>query len=212
MSHMIANPETYFAQWVPPRSRLLLDLEREAAHERIPIVGPAMGQLLYLLARMTGAKRIIELGTATGYSAIFMGQACRITGGRLTSIENDEAMVQRARANIDRAELTGWVDIRHEDALVHLQQRDDPAAVGMIFLDIEKIDYRRTLPECSRLLAAGGILIADNTGFKDADDFNKAVHDSPQWQSVNMWSLLSGHSPEYDGFCIAMKTPPGSAS
>ena len=68
MSPMIPDPEAYFRQFIPPRDALLLDLESEAAKEEIPIVGPVVGELLFLLARITHAKRILELGTATGYS------------------------------------------------------------------------------------------------------------------------------------------------
>jgi predicted O-methyltransferase YrrM len=70
MSDIVDNPEEYFGQFVPERDPLLIDLETEASREEIPITGPVVGELLYVLARATGAKRILELGTATGYSAI----------------------------------------------------------------------------------------------------------------------------------------------
>ena len=96
MSEMIANPEAYFRRMLPGRSALLQALEEEARREEIPIVGPVVGELLYVLARATGAVRILELGTATGYSAIFLAEACSATGGRLTAMEVDEAMARRA--------------------------------------------------------------------------------------------------------------------
>jgi predicted O-methyltransferase YrrM len=75
----------------------------------------------------------------------------------------------------------------------------------MIFMDIEKDDYRRALPMCADKLRADGLLVADNTGFQDAHAFNQAVYEDPDWELVNLWTFLPGHSPENDGLCIALK-------
>ncbi len=72
---MIPDLENYFRNLVPPRTELLRRLEAEAEQEHIPIVGPVVGELLFILARVMGARRILELGTATGYSAIYLAQA-----------------------------------------------------------------------------------------------------------------------------------------
>jgi predicted O-methyltransferase YrrM len=81
MSAMMSDLEGYFRGFVPSGDDLLRELEREAEQERIPIVGPVVGELLFILARATGAGRILELGTATGYSAIYLGLK---RGGRVT--------------------------------------------------------------------------------------------------------------------------------
>ena len=99
MSKMMPDLEGYFRDLVPKSDALLLGLEEEADRESIPIVGPVVGELLFVLARATGATRILELGTATGYSGIFLGRACAEIGGRVVSLEFDEAMAARARAN-----------------------------------------------------------------------------------------------------------------
>ncbi len=201
---MVAEPYAYFRQFLPERSELLLSLEREARRERIPIIGPAAGQLLYLLARLSKAGRIIELGTAFAYSTIFLGLACRQIDGRVTSFESDPIMAARARANIERAGLSDHVEVRCADALQSLAQWWDP--VQMIFLDIEKEDYITALPHCARLLPLNGLLVVDNTGFQASDAFNQAITDSSEWQIANLWTFLPGHSPEQDGICIALKT------
>lgn len=203
MGVMVEYPETYFSQWKPLRSDLLESLEIEARDEQIPIVGPVVGQLLYLLVRLGKARHLFELGTATGYSAIFMGSACQKTNGHLVSLESDPAMAQRARANINRAGLDDVIEVRCDDALKALQSIGGP--LDMIFMDIEKEDYARALPLCKSKLAADGLLVADNTGFRDAHDFNSAIHEDPQWEMVNLWAYLPGHSPEQDGLCLAMK-------
>jgi len=76
----------------------------------------------------------------------------------------------------------------------------------LIFLDIEKADYIRALPPCGRLLRSGGLLVADNTGFQDADEFNRIIMNNPQWCAVHLWTLLPLHSPEQDGLCLALRT------
>jgi predicted O-methyltransferase YrrM len=203
MNTMIDQPSTYFSQWLPPRSDLLKAMEAEAQAEKIPIIGPVVGQLLYLLARSSYARQILELGTATGYSTIFLARACQHSGGQLLTLELDETLARRARDNIARAGMSHVVEVRCADALVALQTIAGP--LDMIFMDIEKVDYVRALPACTRLLRAGGLLVADNTGFKDAHAFNQAIHTHPQWEGVNLWSFLPGHSPEHDGVCLAMR-------
>jgi caffeoyl-CoA O-methyltransferase len=210
MSVMVSKPEDYFGRWVPDRSDLLLAMESEAKEQAIPIVGPSVGQLLYLLAKLTDARRIIELGTATGYSAIFLGNACRETDGRLATFEIDPAMARRAADHIEKAGLDRWVSVQCRDALEGLASMDYSA--DMIFMDIEKIDYERALPLCKQRLLPNGLLVVDNTGFRDAHGFNRAIYEDPEWESVNLWAFLPGHSPAYDGLCIALKKPEGPRS
>jgi len=204
MNPMIENPLDYFRRWIPDRPDLIKRMEREAQREDIPIVGPVVGRLLHILASITRADRILELGTATGYSTIFLASAIRQYNGHVLSLEMDATMAQRARDNIKEAGLDGFVEIRCDDALSAIEHIEGP--VNMIFLDIDKDDYFRVLPACERLLPTGGLMFADNTGFKDADRFNQAVHESPLWSSINLWCLLPGHSPDNDGICIALKS------
>lgn len=203
MSVMIDQPEAYFRQWIPERLPLLEILEKEALNSNIPIVGPVVGHLLYMLARLIKARNVVELGTAVGYSAIFIGQACRINQGKLITFEIDSEMAERAKINIANSGLTDVVQVNCADVFKAMQNIEP--SLDMIFIDIEKKDYIQILPECERRLGANGLLVADNTGFKDAHLFNQFIHMSPNWESVNLWSFLPGHSPEYDGICIAMK-------
>ena len=85
MTKMMPDLEGYFRGLAPTSDALLLELEAEATRESIPIVGPVVGELLFVLARATGAKNILELGTATGYSGIFLGRACAQIPGRVIS-------------------------------------------------------------------------------------------------------------------------------
>ena len=125
MSDIVENPEEYFGQFVPDRDSLMAELEAEALREEIPIIGPVVGELLYVLVRATRAKRILELGTATGYSAIFLARACKILNGTVMTLENDPAMAVRARENIQRAGLEKNIEVRVGDALTEISALDE---------------------------------------------------------------------------------------
>jgi caffeoyl-CoA O-methyltransferase len=204
MSEMVPNPQSYFKQWIPSRSELLKNLEAEALKEQIPIIGPVLGHFLDILARLTQAKDICELGTATGYSTIHLAHACRANHGRVITLDHDKNLAERARNNIDKAGLADFVEVRNQDAIEALSNFD--GLMDMVFMDIEKQDYVRALPSCKAILRSGGLLVADNTGFRDADPFNRAIYDDPDWRVVNLWAFWPGHSPHNDGLCLALKS------
>ena len=195
---------------MPPRDPLLLELEEEAHRKSIPIVGPVVGELLYILACATAAKTILELGTASGYSAIFLARACETLNGRVITLEQDSAMAEKARKNFKAAGLQKHIEIRICDALHEISKMTTP--FDFIFMDIEKKDYGRALPHCQKLLRKGGLLMVDNVGFKDADEFNRAIADHPEWRTVSLFSFLPSHSPENDGLCLALRQGQTAAS
>jgi caffeoyl-CoA O-methyltransferase len=203
MSELIKNPEKYFRRFIPKRSALLRELEEEAFREDIPIVGPVVGELLFILARMIRAERILELGTATGYSAIFLAEAFETMEGQLITLENDPKMAARARENFMRAGFDDQINIRLGDAIEEMKNIDSP--FDLIFMDIDKIEYDTALPYCRNLLRQNGLLIADNVGFEDADPFNTAIFSSREFRPVSLFSFLPLHSPEKDGLCLALR-------
>jgi len=203
MSVMIPDPEVYFRKLTAHRSDLLKTMEEEARREEIPIVGPVVGELLYILARATGVARVLELGTATGYSTIFLAEACAVTGGRLTGLELDRALAARAAENLAQAGLSSWAEIKCVDAREELAQTKE--SFDFVFMDIEKEHYLRMLPHCTRIVRPGGFLLADNVGFADADPFNRAIYESPAWRSTSLYAFLPEHSPEKDGLCMAVR-------
>ncbi|RZB35706.1 MAG: hypothetical protein SRB2_03003 [Desulfobacteraceae bacterium Eth-SRB2] len=203
MPDLIDNPEEYFRQFLPKRDQLLIELEEEARREEIPIVGPIVGELLHILASVTQARRILELGTATGYSTIFLARAFASTRGRLVTIDNDPDMAARAKINFHRAGLDHQIDILVGDSQEKLSEMDK--SFDLVFLDIDKEYYASVLPHCHRLLKKGRLLIADNVGFKDADPFNRLIFKSSEWRSVNLFAFLPLHSPEKDGLCLALR-------
>lgn len=203
MSGIVSDPESYFRNMVPQRSALLRELEEEAAREAIPIVGPVVGELLYILARVSRSRRILELGTATGYSTIYLGEACREFDGYVVSCESDSAFARRAQRNLERAGLGSRVEVRQGDALEAIAGSRE--VFDFIFIDIDKADYARALSDLERILAPGGLLVADNVAFSDADRFNRLILQGGTWRSVSLFSFLPAHSPEHDGLCLALR-------
>jgi caffeoyl-CoA O-methyltransferase len=200
---MIADLEGHFRELVPGRDDLLLALEQEAREEGIPIVGPVVGHLLYLLVCAGKARSVLELGTATGYSAIFLGRACRENGGRLTTLEWDPDLAERARVNLRRAGLSTVVEVQVGSALEWLEPGEGP--YDLIFMDLDKEYYLPALAPCRRLLRPGGLLIVDNIGFRGAEPFNRKISSDPDWLSIPLLAFLPGHAPEQDGVMIALR-------
>jgi predicted O-methyltransferase YrrM len=200
---MIQDPETYFRGFIPFRDELLLELERQAQQENVPIVGPVVGELLYILARATNSQAILELGTATGYSAICLARGLRGPDGKLITLERDETMATRGSENIARAGLADQVEVRVGDVVQVLHTLEGP--YDLIFMDIDKEDYAGALPECRRLLRLGGLLVVDNVAFQGARQFNQMIFNDDKWRSVALYAFLPQHSPEQDGLTLAVR-------
>ena len=203
MSRIVDQPESYFSQFIRRDDSLLRELEAEALSEKIPIVGPMVGELLFIIAVAMRAQSILELGAATGYSAIYLARACALNDGGLTTLEIDPGFAARARKNLERAGLAPHATVTCGEALPQMSAMKGP--FDLIFMDIDKIDYARALGDCHRLLRTGGLLVADNVAFPDADEFNRALFSDTGWQSVSLFAFLPGHSPERDGLCLALR-------
>jgi predicted O-methyltransferase YrrM len=203
MSRIVDEPERYFRQLVRRDDPLLRELELEASAEKIPIVGPVVGELLFVLSVAMRARAILELGTATGYSAIYLARACAVNSGHLTTLEIDPGFAALARKNLDLAGLAAHATVVCGEALPSMSGMKGP--FDLIFIDIDKVDYERAVGDCHRLLRPGGLLVADNTAFPDADGFNRAILGDAGWQPVSLLAYLPGHSPERDGLCIALR-------
>ena len=203
MFNLISDAENYFRTKLPPRDPLLLEMEEEASKKAIPIVGPVVGELLFILARVCQAERILEIGTATGYSAIHMARGAEQRNGRVITLEREKSIASRAEDYFKKAGLEERIKVRVGDALKSMEIMEGP--FDMIFLDFEKKNYAAALPHCTRLLRSGGLLVADNVAFVDADPFNTAIFDQPEWRVVELLSLLPLHSPETYGLCIALR-------
>lgn len=124
-----------------------------------PIIGAQAGRMLHLLARAIGAKRVLELGSGFGYSAMWFALAVG-EGGKVVMTEGDPANVERARAYFARTALSDRVDFNVGDALEIINRYDGP--FDLIFCDMRKSDYPRALAIARQKLRVGGILVIDN--------------------------------------------------
>ena len=155
--------QAYLDGLVPKRDAVLSRLEDEAHRENIPIVDPHEGQLLYLLVKMNGSKRILELGTATGYSGIWLLRGT--DGGTLTTYEMDAERARRARANFAEAGFGERALVLEENAvlgLAKLEARFDACFIDLLNSFKSEDVTRQAVEMCLEKLDAGGLLMADN--------------------------------------------------
>src|SRR5689334_304495 len=124
--------QQYMDSLVLPRDKVLARMEEEAHSEGIPIVDAQEGALLSLLVRISGGKRVLELGTATGYSGIWLLRGT--DGGTLTTYEMDPERARRARTNFTDAGLGERATVLEEDAVSGLQKLD--ARFDVCFIDL----------------------------------------------------------------------------
>ena len=155
--------QAYLDRLVPRRDAVLARMEEEADREGIPIVEPHEGMLLFLLVKIARAKRVLELGTATGYSGIWMLRGTG--GGTLTTYEMDPARAQRARANFAEAGFGKAAIVLEEnakDGLEKLQGRFDACFIDLLNSFKSEEITRRVLELCIERLDGGALLMADN--------------------------------------------------
>jgi predicted O-methyltransferase YrrM len=133
------------------------DAARADRLARFRNVEPETAQLLGLLVRATGARRVLELGTSNGYSTIWLADAAEATGGAVTSVELDPARTAMARATLERVGLTA--ELLTGDAGETLRASAD-GAWDLVFLDAERPAYAGYWPDLLRTLRLGGGLLA----------------------------------------------------
>ena len=189
--------QAYLNGLVAPRDPALARIEEEAHRENIPIVDVHEGALLTLLVRISGGKRILELGTATGYSGICMLRGTH--GGMLTTYEMDHARAERARANFAEAGFGERAIVVEEDAvqgLEKLEGRFDVCFIDLLNSFRSEDITRQVFDLCLQHLDAGALLMADNAlnggevanpksqGARNAAVYNTLVANHPQLEGV----------------------------
>ena len=181
-------------------------------------VSPNQGKLLYILARLLGARAILEIGTLGGYSAIWMARALG-PGGRLITLEADPKHADLARANIAKAGLTDVVDVRVGKALdaLPIVAADAIGPFDLIFIDADKANTPAYFTWALKLARIGGLIIVDNVvrkgavadaGTRDPDvqgmrRFFEMAATEPR---VDATAIQTVGSKGYDGFSIVLVT------
>lgn len=160
MAHITPQPVVDYLAGLrrDPHERLSV-IDREGRAEGLPLVYPDTGALLHTLARATGARRILEIGTAIGYSTLWMATALP-ANGTLITMEYDAARVARAREHFAAAGYGDRISVMVGDATRFLHKIAGP--FDLIFQDSDKKLYEPMLDRLVELLRPGGLLVADN--------------------------------------------------
>jgi len=157
---------SYLDELVPPRPPEMLAMERHAQQISFNIIGPASGQLCYQIARISGARRIFEMGSGFGYSTAWFARAVQQNGGgEVYHVVWDSELSQQARRHL---EALGYgspdsavaIQYRVSEAIQALKETEGP--FDLIFNDIDKHAYPESLPVIRAKLRPGGVLIVDN--------------------------------------------------
>jgi caffeoyl-CoA O-methyltransferase len=151
--------EKYLAEVLPPRDSVLTDMEAYARKHDVPIIGPECGRLLYLLTQISGAKRIFEMGSAIGYSAIWFARAAG-PNAEIYFTDGDPKNAALARENFRKAGVTDQVRILTGDAVDLLDTVTGD--FDIILIDVFKHQYPETLRKSIPRLKHGGLVITDN--------------------------------------------------
>ena len=200
--------EDYIYSLLPPRDEVLTEIEAEAAKRDIPIVGPAVGRILYQLATMIGAKTVFELGSAIGYSTIWWARALG-EGGRVVYTDGDRKKADEARRYFERAGVSKKITVKTGDALELLSE--EKQEFDIIFNDVDKEDYPRVFKLAIPRLRKGGLFVTDNVlwsgkvaqkspseaSTKAILEFNRLLYSSPD--------LFTTILPIRDGVAVAIK-------
>lgn len=200
--------EDYLYSLLPSRDEVLSEMEAEAARRDIPIVGPAVGRILFQLARMIGAKMVFEMGSAIGYSTIWWAGALG-RGGRVIYTDGNRKNADEARRYFKRAGVDDRIEIQVGDALELLSEQKQE--FDIIFTDVDKEDYPRAFRLAIPRLRKGGLLVADNVLWsgkvadpKIADTSTKAIRELNRlaYSSPDLFTTIL---PIRDGLAVVMK-------
>jgi predicted O-methyltransferase YrrM len=175
-------------------------------------VTPLQGRLLELLARLAGARTILELGTLGGYSTIWLARGLA-EGGRLVTIEAEPEYARVAKGNLERAGLADVVDLRVGRALEVLPQLEGP--FDLIFIDADKRSNPDYLDEALRLSRPGTLIVADNVvrdgAVADADASDPSVMGAQRFLELvaahprlDATAIQTVGSKGWDGFALVL--------
>jgi caffeoyl-CoA O-methyltransferase len=195
-SRASAEPETPTAGVTPAIQALLTEI-RQADKGQLA-VSEEDGRFLRLMIATSGAKHALEIGAASGYSAIWIGLGLRETGGRLITIEYDAQRAREAKANIHRAGLDDVVTVVSGDAFKEIPKVQ--GAIDFVFLDAWKPDYKKFLDMVYPRLTRGGLFLAHNVVNKrdEMKDFLASV-----WANADLFTTIV--TPSGEGVSVSWK-------
>ena len=159
---MIVNERivSYIHSLEKTNSKVLEKIEEQAHKDNVPIIRKEMESFLRVMLYIKKPKRILELGTAVGYSAILMSE-CIDEDGKITTIENYEKRIVEAKKNIELSGKGQVIELLEGDA-TEVMKNLPSQQFDFVFMDAAKAQYIYFLPEVLRLMKTGAVLITDN--------------------------------------------------
>jgi predicted O-methyltransferase YrrM len=201
--------EEYLYKLLPQRDDVVTEMEDYAEQHRIPIIGPAVARMLALFVQVSGAKRIFEMGSAIGYSTIWLARAAG-TKAKVVYTDGDPENARRAKDYFRRAGVAKRIEVRIGDALELLKKT--PGTFDLIFNDVAKHQYPDALRVALPKVRRGGLFITDNTLWsgKAARPAAPEDHDTLGVQELNRLAytakeLYSVLIPLRDGVTVCRK-------
>ena len=137
----------------------LYEIEKEARKQEVPIIRTEMKNLIKVLLQIKKPEKILEVGTAVGFSALFMSRYLE-PGAAITTIERYEPRIEKAKENFKKADEKQCITLLEGDAMEILKNLEE--TYDFIFMDAAKGQYIHFLPDILRLLKKGGLLVSDN--------------------------------------------------
>lgn len=201
--------EKYLYSLLPRRDAVLREMERYAKRHHVPIIGPACGRLLYQLTHAIRARRVFEMGSAIGYSTLWLARAVGPKGAVFYT-DSEPANARRAKRYLRRAGVLGRVRILIGDALSLLDST--PGQFDLIFNDVDKRQYPAALRLAVPRLRLGGFFITDNVLWsgraarpaKPGDAATRAIQKFNR-MIYRSQKLFSAIIPLRDGFAVCEK-------
>jgi caffeoyl-CoA O-methyltransferase len=181
----------------PPEAKAVLDEIRAQDTEQLAI-SEEDGRFLRLLVASSGSKRVLEIGGASGYSAIWIGLGLRATGGRLVTIEYDATRAAALAENVRRAGLGDIIEVVSGDAFQQIPRLK--GTFDFVFLDAWKRDYKRFFDMVYPRLDRGGLFVGHNVINKrdELEDFLQAIQTHP-----TLWTTIV--APSGEGMSVSLK-------
>ena len=182
-----------------------LEAETRRRQDTQPTIGIQTGTFLSWLIQVIQAQRVLEFGACLGYSTIFLAEALRKTGGRLTAIECDVPLFEETRRNVEKAGLSDVVQLIHGDAGEIIEQLDGP--FDLILQDADKGLYPMMLEKCIQKTRQFGVIAADDALFVPMgvhERHSRPIHEYNQMVFADE-RLISTILPIGDGLTISMK-------
>jgi caffeoyl-CoA O-methyltransferase len=203
-----AAVDQYMLSLLPARDAVLQEMEAQALKRDIPIVGPAVGRVLYQYARLINAKKVFELGSAIGYSTLWWAHAVG-ESGEVFYTDGDPKKADEARGYFQRAGVAGRIHVGVGDALEQLSAESQE--FDIIFNDVDKQFYPSVLPLVASRLRRGGLFITDNTLWSGhvteknpKEETTRAIQEFNQ-RLYAMKEFFTTILPLRDGLAVAVK-------